>query len=217
MLLNENNMRMKNVMLGALLMGSSILYAQDHHSRGHRPDKLHIKETLKLTDEQDAKLSGINEQFRLKYTELKTDSLRPREVLRSEKQKLKSEREAEVKGVLTEKQYAQWIDLKKQHRGNRNPGGHRLSADALKQSLALSNDQYTKVSAIDSRFQDRFKKIYTDSTLSKENARGEFKKLRTEKSEEIIQVLNTDQRAKYETLKSEKHKQKGHRRHYKRR
>jgi len=197
-------MKRKSVMLMIFMMASTVIFAQryDGRSKGARADRLneYMKKELSLTDDQFGKVRAINEAFGDRFRQLRMDSTMSKTATREEMKKMHEEHAAALKNVLTDKQYAQWIALEDSHK--RRLSGNR--ADDMKKELSLSDDQYSKVQAINKNFGERLKTLRSDSTMSKETARVELKKIRDEKNNEIKGVLTPDQYNKWISMKSKR-------------
>lgn len=194
-------MKKRSVMLMILMMVSStIIFAQRHNADGKaRGDRMneYMKKELSLTDAQYAKVKTINQTFGDRFKQARKDSTATKEASRAQMKKIHDDYTAALKGALTDKQFAQWTALKANHADKRM--GDR--AERMKKELALNDDQYSKVKAIDKSFGDRFKTLRKDSTLTKETSRTEFKKIRDEKNTAIKGVLTTDQYNKWISMK----------------
>lgn len=156
-------MKKKSVMLMILMAASTAMFAQRHYGDGKgRADRFndYMKKELSLTDDQYAKVKTINQTFADRFKTVRKDSSLSRESSRTEMKKIHTEHEAALKGVLTDKQYAQWTALKENHNGD-----HGAHAEYMKKELSLNDDQYSKVKAIDKTFGDRMKTLRKDSTL----------------------------------------------------
>ena len=186
------------------MMASTIMFAQRHggRSEGARADRLneYMKTELSLTDDQYEKVKTINETFGDRIKKLRKDSTVSKEASREEMRKMRDEHAAALKGVLTDKQYAQWTALENSHKERLS--GNR--ADYMKKELLLSDDQYSKVKAINKNFGEQVKTLKSDSTMSRETARVEFKKIRDEKNAAMKSVLTADQYSKWISMKAKR-------------
>jgi len=197
-------MKTKSAMLIIFMVASTIMFAQRRESRNPeaRADRLneYMKKELSLTDNQYEKVKAINEAFGDRFRKLRKDSTISKEASRDEIKKIRDEHAAALKGVLTDKQYAQWTALENSHKerfaGNR--------ADYMKKELSLSDEQYSKVNAINKNFGERLKTLRNDSTMSRETARAEFRKIRDEKNVALKGVLTPDQYNKWISMKAKR-------------
>ncbi len=84
-----------------------------------------MKKELNLSDEQTTEVSAINLKFAKKMDEQRENSSGDRESMHEEMEKMREERNAELKEVLSEKQYKTMLEkeeeMRKNHKGG--PGG----------------------------------------------------------------------------------------------
>lgn len=199
-------MKKKNAMLMILVMTSTVIFAQRHNVDPQaRAEKFndYMKKELSLSDDQYSKVKVINQTFGERFRNIRKDSTVTREASRTEMKKIHEEHNTALKGVLTEKQYAQWTALKANHAGM-GKGDHASRAEHMKKELALNDDQYSKVKAIDKTFADRFKNLRKDSSMTKETSHTEFKKIHEERNSAIKGVLTSEQYNKWISMKEKK-------------
>jgi hypothetical protein len=84
------------------------------------------------------------------------------------------------------------------------------SSEFMKKSLLLTDDQYSKVKALNENFAKQFKVIRMDTAMTQGKARTQLKKLRDEHQAQLRSVLNDPQWAKWSDMKD---KRKNGRRH----
>lgn len=83
--------------------------------------------------------------------------------------------------------------------------------EKLKTELSLNDDQSAKFKAIDQKYMDSFRKVRSDSSLTKENKKAEMKKLRDGRDGEIKGVLTADQYKKWQDIKAQNADKRKHR------
>jgi Spy/CpxP family protein refolding chaperone len=93
---------------------------------------------------------------------------------------------------------------KMEHRGDR----WKERLDQMKTSLALTDEQVAKITAIREEQAASMKTIMDDASLSKEERREKMKPLRDATDEKITAVLTAEQNAKWQEEKKNR-KQKG--------
>ncbi len=82
-----------------------------------------MKKDLVLTDAQVLKVDSINLKFAKKRTEMRAQMQgQDREAMRARMQEMQTQKEAELKPVLTEDQLKKYKELVPQRRGNRGQG-----------------------------------------------------------------------------------------------
>lgn len=105
----------KNVMLLALMMISTIIFAQHAHgdlkaASTRRAD--FMKKALTLNDDQYARVKTINETFAESHAKLRTDTAQSVGTLHNRMRQLKTDQDAQLKGVLTADQWTKYTALK---------------------------------------------------------------------------------------------------------
>jgi periplasmic protein CpxP/Spy len=82
-----------------------------------------MKTDLALNDQQLVKVDSINLKFAKKRSEMRSQMQgMDRESIMAKMQEMQSQKEAELKAVLTEEQLKKYKELVIQRRGNRGPG-----------------------------------------------------------------------------------------------
>jgi Spy/CpxP family protein refolding chaperone len=86
--------------------------------------------TLSLTNEQKDSVAAINLKYATQQGEIFRNQAMEREARRAEIRKLQEEKNAEIKQILTEEQYAKYLESannprNREGRGGRNGGGGR--------------------------------------------------------------------------------------------
>ena len=202
-------MKTKNGMLVMFMMVISTMVFAQHHGgkeKGQHDTGAYLKKVLSLSDDQVKKIDAINTDFSARFKKLRSDSTVNREAARADMKKLKDERTAQMKGVLSADQFKKWTALKEKHGDGKR--GKGMDADRMKKELALNDDQSSKVDAINKKYADRYKSLKGDST-NRESSRAEIKKIREEKNAELKTVLTPEQYSKLEALRSQHHHKKG--------
>jgi hypothetical protein len=201
----------KNVLLMAMILMSSMIFAQTTVDRSAKAEKQaeQMKKELALNDAQFAKIKEINVKFRDGQARLVADTARTRENKMIERKRMQDERSAQIKGVLTKEQYAQWTALKENKKKSIQkrvkPGDKaKNEINELKTELSLTDEQYRKIMAVNDRIAGRIKKVRSDSTVSHDNMRVEMKKAKEEKNAAYKDILTKEQYGKYLAYEAEK-------------
>jgi hypothetical protein len=192
----------KSLMLGAVMMISTIVFAQ------HKPGKSHdgegqaekMKTELSLSDAQYTSIKSINKKYKDKHNALEKDSTLTGEFRSGQMKNLKKEREKEVYAVLTPEQYAQWKAHKKEESDAKKAQKEEAKAakDAkMKSDLGLSDEQFTKLDAINDEYKEKRK------ALEKETDKTERKKLAVEHEAKVKTILTAEQFEKWKVYKAE--------------
>lgn len=93
-------------------------------------------------------------------------------------------------------------------KGDSHAAGTRRS-DYLKKELSLSDDQVTKVKAIQTKFAARHAAIHKDTSLTQGTAQKQRMNLRVEQETELKGVLTPDQWTKYTAMKAKRGEWRG--------
>ena len=125
----------KNVILIALMMVSTFIFAQRkaNHGKPHHDKKGHdraeyLKKELLLTDEQYAKVKSINAAFAKQFMTIRKDTALSQGKAQTLAKKIRNERQAQLKSVLTEPQWARLNEIKRRgHSYRRGDGDQRPS------------------------------------------------------------------------------------------
>jgi hypothetical protein len=192
----------KYVVFAGLMMISTIIFAQQKSDAGSKHGKHgeRLKKELSLTDDQYNSFRGINKDFAGKMSVIRKDSTLAKEVRRDKLKSLKSEKDAALKKVLTEEQFKKLSDSrstharKSKHRKGLTSGDH---AKKMQNDLSLSDEQTSRIKAIDQEFMKKFQTLRQDKTLAKEDAHKQAKQLREEHRSKTKAVLTEEQIEKW--------------------
>ncbi|WP_276372657.1 hypothetical protein [Chryseolinea sp. H1M3-3] len=199
----------KSVVIFGLMMVSTIIFAQhksDAMERAARQaDKM--KTELSLDDVQHKAIRAINEDFASGLSKVKNDSAISREAKQTKMKALHQEREEAVKKVLTDEQEAKWATHRSEHAKKRkgsmakHTGEH---AQRMQKNLSLSDDQASKIKAIDKEFAEKFRALRNESETARDVTREKAKQLREEYISKTKSVLTEEQFKKWEEQKAER-------------
>jgi hypothetical protein len=93
------------------------------------------------------------------------------------------------------------IIFAQRHQGEQKGSGN---SERLKKELSLSDDQFSKVKSIKTKYAQRRAAIRKDSTLTQGTARKQLKNLTADQETELKGVLTADQWTKYSAMKAKK-------------
>lgn len=148
---------MKKVLLAALVMVGTVAFAQKKHGgdfhNGKRNSAERMKQELSLTDDQYNKVKALNEKYASEFSAIRQDTSLTRGRAKSKMNSLKTERKAELKKTLTSEQWTKWTAHKSRE---------AVSADRMKQALSLTDDQYSKVKAINEKYVAKYSTVKTE-------------------------------------------------------
>ena len=107
----------KNVMLGALMMVSTIIFAQHPRPQGDpkaMADKRaeRMKTELGLNDDQYSRVKAITEKFAENNVKLRKDTALTVGTARNRMKELRTEQQAQFKSILTADQWTKYTNMK---------------------------------------------------------------------------------------------------------
>ncbi|CAN5399656.1 hypothetical protein BH10BAC4_BH10BAC4_02720 [soil metagenome] len=118
----------KYMMAAGLIAVSTVIFAQRHNGdHGASPTKRaeKMKAELSLSEDQYTKVKTINEKFAASHIKLKSDTALTVGTARKQREKLKTDHQAQLKSVLTEAQWTKWSLLKSNKSGDRKKHSYR--------------------------------------------------------------------------------------------
>ena len=167
-----------------------------------------MKTELSLTDQQFEKIKQIHEKFASSQARLLADTAIARENKVVERKRMNDERMSEIKGVLTEEQQKKWAEFR-ENQMKRDPSPRRADRaknqmEELRTLLNLSDEQFEKVVKINNDAIAGVKTLRTDSSVSRENVRGEMRKIKEGRNAAMKAVLTEEQYAKFLVYEAQK-------------
>jgi hypothetical protein len=206
----------KRMMFLAMMMVSTLIFAQYKGDRSASPEiqAQKMKAALSLDDEQTGRIVEINKNFAASQAQLLADTARTKHDKAIERKRIQEEKNTQIRGVLTEEQFAQWTNIKKEKQDQRpmnkrqsaekRRGGMTDQMDALKAELNLTDEQYKKMIAINQTMAGKMKAIRKDSTVARGDFRTEVEKLKEEKSASVKKILSKEQYEKFVAFERER-------------
>ena len=97
----------------------------------HAAHAEYMKQELSLNDEQYSKVQALDKAFGDRFRTVRKDSTLTRESSRAEIKKIREEKTAAMKGILTPEQYDKWISLKSKRSEGRHDNKRRKGTSAL--------------------------------------------------------------------------------------
>ncbi len=223
------------LLLSTLVLGLVVAPAwagQDKPQGGRREGAgqgPNLKERLGLTDEQAEKVMPIMQDFREKRQALREKSGgQPTEEMREEFRKLREDRDAKLKEILTADQFARFQEMMSQYGGRQGrqggpssgerqgppagnppgerheaqPGGQQDRATMMKEKLGLTDEQAEKVQAVMQEFHEKAHAL-------REKAGGqpspdEMRELREERDTKLKAILTADKFARLQEMMSQR-------------
>ena len=205
-------MKKWRIFLG-LMMVSTIILAQRKADPMDRAEKRaeKMKTELSLDDVQFKAVKAINEDFAGKQSQVWRDSTLSKEAKRTQLRKLGESRKEAVAKVLTEEQKAKWASYRSEEAKKRQAkmaSRRKAHVEQMQHDLALTNDQMSKIKALDQEFGTKFRALRADSTIAREDAHEKAKLLRLEYRSKTKAVLTDEQLQKWEIQKKAAHKRR---------
>lgn len=170
-----------------------------------------MKTELSLDEVQYQAVKAINEEYADKRSQVWRDTTLSKEAKHEQTRILHQEKDAALKKVLTEEQHKKFAanqsvqSGKPRGRAAKHRGDHAIR---MQKSLSLTEEQTSKIKAIDKEFSDKFRALRSDNTMAKEDVRTQAKLLREEYFSKTKSVLTEDQFKKWEEQKAERPKKR---------
>ncbi len=164
-----------------------------------------VRKELKVSDEQQKKLQGIQEKQRSAFQELfagvrdlPQDERRAKFTeLRGKMEELSKKFTGQANEILNADQRKRLQEITIQVRGT-----NALSNGDVAKQLGLDDDQKKKLTAISEESRAKRRELFQGG--NRDGAREKSNALRKETEEKLLGVLNADQKAKFEKMKGEK-------------
>lgn len=204
----------KSAMFLGLMIVSTVIFAQGKRDpmerSGKRADRM--KTELALDDVQYKAVEAINEEFAVKQSKVRQDSTLSKEEKHKQMKTLHQDKDAAIGKVLTAEQKNKWTSLRSS-RSNKHKAAmvkqhHSERARRMQESLSLTDDQTSKIKAIDKEFGEKLRTLRSDSSLAREDAQEGVKMLRQEYHSKTKSVLTEEQFKKWESQKAERKRRK---------
>jgi Spy/CpxP family protein refolding chaperone len=186
------------------------------HHRGHGQEQ--AMSQLNLTADQKAKFQSIREAQKKEMQELRKSGT----VTPEQRKALHEKYKAQFESVLTpaqkeqfQKQREQWKEKgDKGQKGEKGQGFGKRGGDFGKQQaffkkeLNLTTDQESKLKGIFQEFRTKAQALRTNTSLSKEQQREQFRSLAQQYMEQGKSVLTPEQLKKFNDLKGKRKNRK---------
>jgi hypothetical protein len=199
-------MKRSVVLMGAIMMMSSVIFAQTkqrHHRQGEGQGEK-LKSELALNEEQDASIKGIKKKYGEQLHTLRKDSTLSRDQKHKTVQTLRGEKEKEISAVLTPDQKTKYEKFKAARVEKRNEQmkvrGEKNFVEMAK-ALSLTDDQTAKLKDANKSFAEKVKALRAQPGSDKTTSKEAFEKLRKEHKSAVQSILTTDQFSKWTTMR----------------
>jgi len=192
-----------------MVVGINLLAQTNADPSGGEKQAAKMKAELSLTDEQFGRIKEINEKFRSEQARVRADTTLTRQKALEERRRMLDERESQIQDILTDDQLVKWEDVKRgQGSGEKSKARWENPAEEMKTGLDISDEQVKKITVINSRMSGQFKKLRADTTITRENAARDMKKILEDRNAAIKSALTDDQYLKFVAYEAEKVKQR---------
>jgi hypothetical protein len=195
-------METKIMVLAAMLISVMMVAQQGMRNPQNRGITQHeqMKSELGLSDDQFARIQGIDKTYSEKHAEVRSDSTLSREVRFEKQQALRTAKENEIKAILTAEQNALREKKKAEHKemrkGSQQKGkGYRNYH--MKSSLSLTDDQKVKINEANT--------VYWEKRKALKNS-PEYQSIQQEHDATVKSILSEQQ---YTQWKDEQRNGKG--------
>ena len=193
---------MKQILILAIItLFSTASFAQKHKGH-HDPLSRHAAE-LNLSAEQSARLEELKREHRLAMEELKRND----QMASSEKKEridaLRLKYREASKAVLTTEQLDK---LKTLAADSTHMNSKHDDEKNLQESLQLTDEQATKLKAMQQKDQEEMSSIQHDTTITEANKKFRLEELKKDRRRELENILTPDQQRKYKEMRNRKPK-----------
>jgi hypothetical protein len=149
-----------------------------------------VKRDSSRQDPQKVQMRKINTEFREEMRNIQNNDTLSHEEKRAEMQLLQEKRKQTL-----EEQGMKGPDQKQDRKNERNQGGQAWSQ--LAKDLDLNDEQTKKVKEIDRNYRTQLKAVELDQKISKEERVQKINEHRRQRNNDILSVLNDEQKLKY--------------------
>lgn len=189
-----------------------------------------VKEKLGLTDQQAEQLQAVMQEFRERARALREKSGQngPTPEMQEEFKKLREDRDARVKAILTPEQLERFQQMVAQRGGEHGGGqaggmgGGQAASNPgtmLKEKLGLTDAQAERLRAVIQEFRERAQSLRAKAQGQEPDPalREEYEKLRQERDTRLKAILTAEQFAQFQQMMGERARHEGGKEHPQRR
>jgi hypothetical protein len=200
----------KNAIMCVMMVISLNVFAQEKNDPTmNERHAAKMKSELSLTDEQFNNIKALDEKFRMDQAKLRADTALTRESIMTARKKMQSEREKQIKQILSKEQYAKWMSMT--HR-QPQPSRQRESTSDLvaemKNELGLNEDQVKKLKTINDMMTNQFRKLRSDTTTTAQNKGQAIRAAMEERNAKVKELLTEEQYEKFVAFERQKIREK---------
>ena len=160
-------------------------------------ERVNIKETLDLTDEQASQLRAIHEKWQKIAKAIHSNKELSKEEKKAKLKAAFKKMDAAVRELLSEEQYAKLVKLRRSNaRPNQNGNEENEHRRELRQILELTEEQAEKLRAVHRYALKKIKGIIANEELSKEEKKKQIKNVKKQAHNRRMEILTEEQKEK---------------------
>ena len=160
-------------------------------------ERVNIKETLDLTDEQASQLRAIHEKWQKIAKAIHSNKKLSKEEKKAKLKAAFKKMDAAVRELLSEEQYAKLVKFRRSNaRPNQNGNEENEHRRELRQILELTEEQAEKLRAVHQYALKKIKGIIANEELSKEEKKKQIKNVKKQAHNRRMEILTEEQKEK---------------------
>lgn len=187
---------MKHLITAGLLFMSAASFAQHRQLNGD-PITSHAN-VLNLRADQKSKLDSMNKAHRAQMNELRKNDSLSTEAKRQQQATLQKQHHEQSLAVLDAEQVTM---LKKIREDDHRKTGGDMDTRRMQKQLNLTEDQVTKLKAMQEQNQQEMKQLRNDTSVTEANKRIRMEELRKGRKQELESILTPEQQKKFKEMR----------------
>ena len=172
-------------------------------------ERVNIKETLDLTDEQASQLRAIHEKWQKIAKAIHSNKELSKEEKKAKLKAAFKKMDAAVRELLSEEQYAKLVKLRRSN-AQPNQNGNEVNEHRreLRQILELTEEQAEKLRAVHRYALKKIKGIIANEELSKEEKKKQIKNVKKQAHNRRMEILTEEQKEKLRKWRAQQRAQR---------
>ncbi|MDC0050895.1 hypothetical protein OAJ79_04640 [Verrucomicrobia bacterium] len=172
-------------------------------------ERVNIKETLDLTDEQASQLRAIHEKWQKIAKAIHFNKELSKEEKKAKLKAAFKKMDAAVRELLSEEQYAKLVKLRRSN-AQPNQNGNEVNEHRreLRQILELTEEQAEKLRAVHQYALKKIKGILANEELSKEEKKKQIKNVKKQAHNRRMEILTEEQKEKLRKWRAQQRAQR---------
>ena len=172
-------------------------------------ERVNIKETLDLTDEQASQLRAIHEKWQKIAKAIHSNKELSKEEKKAKLKAAFKKMDAAVRELLSEEQYAKLVKLRRSNaRPNQNGNEENEHRRELRQILELTEEQAEKLRAVHRYALKKIKGILANEELSKEEKKKQIKNVKKQAHNRRMEIFTEEQKEKLRKWRAQQRAQR---------